>query len=309
MVRRFLLALGVPAERVPEDPEAQAALYRSLLAGRRMLVLLDNARDCTQVRSLLPGGAPAFCLVTSRNQLTPLVAVEGAHPLSLDLLSAAEARELLVSRLGADRVDVEPAAAEQIVACCARLPLALSITAARIRQSGFPLGALAQDLTDVRGRLGALDAGDPGSRVRAVFSWSYRTLTPAAARLFRLLGLHPGPDIGVAAASGLAGVPEPGATALLAELTGANLVGEHSPGRYACHDLLTAYAADQCREVETEADRAAATGRLIDHYLHTAYAADLLLNPARDPIPCRWPRRRRAALSADRSTTRKRGPG
>jgi DNA-binding SARP family transcriptional activator/tetratricopeptide (TPR) repeat protein len=285
VVRRFLLALGVPAERVPEDPEAQVAHYRSLLAGRRVLVLLDNARDCAQVRPLLPGGAPAFCLVTSRNQLTPLVAVEGAHPVALDLLSAAEAHELLVSRLGADRVDAEPAAAEQIVACCARLPLALSITAARARQSGFPLGVLAQDLTDVRGRLGALDAGDPGSQVRAVFSWSYRALTPAAARLFRLLGLHPGPDIGVAAAGGLAGVPEPGARALLDELTGANLVGEHSRGRYACHDLLAAYAADQCRETETEADRAAATDRLIDHYLHTAYAADRLLNPARDPIP------------------------
>ncbi|MFC6021362.1 BTAD domain-containing putative transcriptional regulator [Plantactinospora solaniradicis] len=285
VVRRFLLAFGVPAQQVPEDPEAQVALYRSLLAGRRVLVLLDNARDCAQVRPLLPGGAPAFCLVTSRNQLTPLVAVEGAHPLSLDLLSAAEAHELLASRLGADRVDVEPAAAEQIVACCARLPLALSITAARIRQSGVPLGVLAEDLTDVRGRLSALDAGDPGSQVRAVFSWSYRALTPAAARLFRLLGVHPGPDVGVVAVGGLAGVPEAAARALLAELTGANLVGKHSSGRYACHDLLTAYAADQCRETETGADRAAATDRLIDHYLHTAYAADRLLNPARDPIP------------------------
>ncbi|GAB3973525.1 BTAD domain-containing putative transcriptional regulator [Plantactinospora veratri] len=285
VVRQFLLALGVPTERVPEDPETQVALYRSLLAGKQVLVLLDNARDCTQVRPLLPGGAPAFCLVTSRNQLTPLVAVEGAHPVVLDLLSAVEAHELLVSRLGAERVEAEPAAAEQIVAGCARLPLALSIAAARARQSGFPLGMLAEGLADVRGRLGVLDAGDPGSQVRAVFSWSYRALTPAAARLFRLLGLHPGPDVGVVAAAGLAGVPEPGARVLLAELTGASLLAEHSPGRYACHDLLAAYAADRCRETEPEADRAAATGRLLDHYLHTAYRADRLLNPARDPIP------------------------
>jgi hypothetical protein len=149
-------------------------------------------------------------VVTSRNQLSSLVAVDGAHPLMLDLLTQAEARELLARRLGPDRIGAEPQAVEQIIACCVRLPLALTIAAARAEQSGFPLTALAGELEKASGRLDALDAGDPVSQVRTVFSWSYTTLPPAAARLFRLLGLHPGPDISVAAAASLAAVPPTG---------------------------------------------------------------------------------------------------
>jgi tetratricopeptide (TPR) repeat protein len=284
-MQRFLGALGVPAERIPADPDAQAALYRSLLAGKRVLVVLDNARDTEQVRPLLPGSAAAFALVTSRNQLTPLVAADGAHPLTLDLLSTVEARGLLERRLGGSRVAAEPAAVEQVVASCARLPLALSIAAARAQQSGFPLTVLADDLADARRRLGALDAGDPATQVRAVFSWSYQALTRPAARLFRLLGLHPGPDTSAAAAASLAGVPLPTVRALLAELTRASLLSEQAPDRYTFHDLLATYAAELSRDTETDHEHRAAISRLLDHYTHTAHTADRLLNPARDPMP------------------------
>jgi tetratricopeptide (TPR) repeat protein len=284
VARQFLWALGVPAERVPAEPDAQLALYRSLLAGKRVLVLLDNARDTAQVRPLLPGSPVACTVVTSRNQLTPLVAADGACPIALDLPSAEEARALVERRLGADRVSAEPAAVEQIIAGCARLPLALSIATARARQSGFPLAVLAGELADTGRRLGALDAGDPATRVRAVFSWSYRALTPPAARLFRLLGLAAGPDISTAAAVSLADLPPPDAEALLAELVGASLLAEQAPGRYAFHDLLAAYASELAGGTDTEAERRLATSRLLDHYVFTAHAADRLLNPARDPI-------------------------
>ena len=284
-IRRFLGAFGVPADRVPADVDAQAALYRSLLAGRRVLVVLDNARDAEQVRPLLPGGSSAFALITSRNQLTPLIATDGAHPLALDLMSTAEAGEFLAHRLGPDRVATEPAAVEQIVASCARLPLALSIAAARAQQSGFPLAVLSQELAAAHRRLDALDAGDQSTRIRAVLSWSYRALTPPAARLFRLLGRHPGPDTSVAAAASLAGLSPPAARALLTELTRASLINEHAPGRYMFHDLLGAYADELCHETETDDERRLAVLRLLDHYVHTAHAAERMLNPARDPIP------------------------
>jgi tetratricopeptide (TPR) repeat protein len=283
-VRGFLDALDVPAERIPPSLDAQAGLYRSLLAGRRVLVVLDNARDAEQVRPLLPGTPTALVVVTSRNQLSGLVAVDGAHPLMLDLLTEAEARELLARRLGPDRLAAEPDAVAQIIGCCARLPLALTIAAARAEQSGFPLATLAAELDKASGRLDALDAGDAVSRVRAVFSWSYIALEPAAARLFRLLGLHPGPDISAAAAASLAAHPPAEMRRMLAELTRASLLTEHTPGRYAFHDLLRAYAAELAYTHDPADQRRAAVGRMLDHYVHTAHAAARLLDPARDPI-------------------------
>jgi DNA-binding SARP family transcriptional activator/tetratricopeptide (TPR) repeat protein len=283
-VRRFLDALGVPAERIPPDLDAQAGLYRSLLASKRVLVVLDNARDAEQARPLLPGTPTALVVATSRNQLSSLVAVDGAHPLTLDLLTETEARELLACRLGPDRVAAEPAAVEQIIACCARLPLALTIAAARAAQSGFPLAALADELAGAGGRLDSLDAGDPVSQVRTVFSWSYRALTPAAAGVFRLLGLHPGPDLSAPAAASLAAVPPAETRRLLAELTRASMLTEHAPGRYGFHDLLRAYAADLAHTHDPAGQRRAAVGRMLDHYLHTAHTAERLLYPVRDPI-------------------------
>jgi DNA-binding SARP family transcriptional activator/tetratricopeptide (TPR) repeat protein len=285
VVRGFLDALGVAPQAVPADADAQAGLYRSLLAGRRMLVVLDNARDAAQVRPLVPGSAGCLVIVTSRSQLTGLAATGDARLLTLGLLTESEARDLLAARLGAERVQEEPEAAAELIGLCARLPLALAITAARsAARPAHPLAALAAELRTASGPLDGLDAGEPAASVRAVFSWSYEQLSPAAARLFRLLGSHPGPDISAPAAASLAGVEPAQARHLLAELAGAHLTAEHAPGRYAFHDLLRAYAAERAHIVGSDSVGQAATGRVLDHYLHTAYAAAVLLNPSRKSL-------------------------
>jgi DNA-binding SARP family transcriptional activator/tetratricopeptide (TPR) repeat protein len=284
-VRSFLDAFDVPPQHIPTELDAQVALYRSLLAGKRVLVVLDNARDADQARPLLPGAPTALAVVTSRNQLTPLVALDGAEPLTLDLLSTVEAHQLLARRLGAGRVAAEPAAVEAILTACSRLPLALSIVAARAQQTGFPLATLAAELSSAGRRLDALDAGDAASQVRAVFSWSYTSLTPPAARLFRLLGLHPGPDISAPAAASLGGYGLSKTRQLLTELARTNLIVEHVPGRFTFHDLLRSYATDLAHTHDPDGSRRAALTRMLDHYLHTAHAADRLLEPHRDPLP------------------------
>jgi DNA-binding SARP family transcriptional activator len=285
-VRGLLDALGVPPERVPGGLTAQAALYRSMVADKRMLVVLDNARDADQVRPLLPGSPACTVLVTSRIPLTGLVVAEGARPLTLDLLTAEESRDLLVQRLGPRRVAAQRAAADALVGLCARLPLALGIVAARAQANpGLGLDALAERLRHVRGRLDALYVGDASTDPRAVFSWSYQQLTAPAARLFRLAGLHPGPDFTAQACASLAGLTPDRVRPLLDELTTANLISEPVPGRHACHDLLRAYADELAREHDAQADRQAAVHRTLDYYLHTAHAAARLATPARSPIP------------------------
>ncbi|HWH01334.1 MAG TPA: helix-turn-helix transcriptional regulator [Pilimelia sp.] len=279
----FLVALGVPPDRIPQDPDARGALFRSMLAGRRILVVLDNARDADQARPLLPGTPTALALVTSRNRLTPLVAADGAHPLVLDVMSAADAHEVLRRRLGASRVCAESEAADRIVAACSRLPLALGIAAARAQQTGFGLSVIAAELTEAGQRLSVLDAGAPTSRVRSVFALSYAALTAPAARLFRLVGLHPRAELSASAAASLSGEPPARIRAALGELTMASLLTEHAPGRYSLHDLLHAYARELADE-DRATDRAAALRRMLDHYLHSALAADRLLYPNRDPI-------------------------
>ena len=190
VIRTFLAVLGVPPDCVPPGEEAQAALYRSMLADRRMLVVLDNARDEGQIRPLLPRSPRSLVLVTSRNQLTGLAATDGARLITLDLLPHHEAVQLLTARLGPPAV-AEPAAVSEIVSLCARLPFALAVAAARAgARPSFPLAALAAELRDAAGRLDALDSGDPAASVRALFSWSYNQLSTGAARMFRLLGLH-----------------------------------------------------------------------------------------------------------------------
>jgi tetratricopeptide (TPR) repeat protein len=290
-VRRFLGALGVPPERIPADLDALAALYRSQLAGQRMLLVLDNARDSAQVRPLLPGTPGCLVLVTSRCQLTSLIAADGAHPLALSLFSGEEARLLLSRRLGTDRVAAEPAAVTEIITRCARLPLALSLIAAHaaVRPTAT-LRLLADELYDRQQRWQTLTNDDPASDVRTVFSWSYLALTPAAARLFRLLGLHPGQDTDALAAASLAGLSADATRPILAELTQASLLAEHIPGRYTCHDLLRAYAAHLTDTIDTPQQRGAATGRVLDHYLHSAYTAALLLAPPYDPPALTQPR-------------------
>jgi DNA-binding SARP family transcriptional activator len=290
-IRGFLDALGVPPGRIPPAPEAQAGLYRSLLAGKRMLIVADNARDERQVRPLLPASPASLVLVTSRNRLDGLAAADGARVLTLDVLTREEAADMLASRTGAARAAAEPAAVERIASLCACLPLALAIAAARAAaRPRFPLAALAAELADAAGRLDTLDAGDPGSSVRAVFSWSTRQLTGEAARMFRLLGIHPGPDITVPAAASLAATAETDTRRQLGQLARAHLIAEHLPGRYAFHDLLRAYAAEQAHHTDGQADRAAAVGRILDHYLHTAACAARWLNPAMEPVSLAPPR-------------------
>jgi DNA-binding SARP family transcriptional activator len=280
-LRGFLRALGVAADAISVDADSQAALYRSLLAGKRMLVLLDNARDAAQVRPLLPGSPGCLVIVTSRSELTGLVAAEGARPVTLDVLTTDEARDLLAGRLGRDRLDREPGAADDLARLCAGLPLALVIVAARAAaRPELALADLAAELRDTQSRLDVLGTGDPATDLRAVFSWSCRQLSERAARMFRLLGLHPGPDITAPAAAGLAAAGVREARTLLAELTRGRLVIEHAPGRYTLHDLLRAYAADLATAPETADDPRAALGRLFDHYLATAAAAMDLLHPA-----------------------------
>jgi tetratricopeptide (TPR) repeat protein/DNA-binding XRE family transcriptional regulator len=290
-IRGFLHALNVPAGSIPASPVAQAGLYRSLLSGQRMLIVLDNARDEQQVRPLLPASPASQVIVTSRNQLSGLAAAEGARLVTLDVPSHAEAAHMLTARLGAARAAAEPAAVDRIAGLCACLPLALAVAAARAAaRPRFPLAALADELADAAGRLDALDAGDPGSSVRAVFSWSCRQLSGEAARMFRLLGLHPGPDISVPGAASLAGMAEAGARRLLHQLARAHLIAEHLPGRYAFHDLLRAYAAEQARHTGSGDEGHAAIGRVLDHYLHTAAGAARLLDPAMEPVALAPPR-------------------
>lgn len=280
-IRGFLGALDVPPDRMPASLDAQTALYRSLLVGRKVLVLLDNARDSDQVRPLLPGTSSCHVVITSRNRLTSLVAHEGARPLSLDTPDFDEARALVTEHLGHDRVAADPAAVDDLIARCARLPLALAIMSARAAHSpGFPLRALADDLGDDTTLLDALDTGDSATSVRGVFWWSYRHLDEQTARMFRLLGVHPGPDISWRAAASLAGLTRGEARAALGELTRAHLLTEHRPGRFAFHDLLRAYAVEQV--VEEEHDPALL--RMFDHYTRTAVTASTALHPLRDGI-------------------------
>jgi len=282
-VRAFLNALQVPPAQVPATAEAQEGLYRSLLADRRMLIVLDNATDATQLRPLLPGRGGCLVVVTSRRQVAGLAATHGAHLLSLDVLPAAEARDLLTARLGTARAASEPEAIAELAELCSRLPLALSIAAAlTAARPGLSLAALVAELQDQRRRLDVLDAGDATASVRAVFSWSYDRLSDPAARMFRLLGLHPGPDVTIPAAASMTGISRDDARQLMAELTGSNLLAEHVPGRFAFHDLMHAYAADQARRHDDGQESRAAVQRALNFYLQTAWAADRLLNPARE---------------------------
>jgi tetratricopeptide (TPR) repeat protein len=273
----FLTALGVPPARQPTDPVALAAAYRSRVADLRMLILLDNARDSAHVRTLLPGGSGCAVLVTSRGRLLDLVAMEGARSVSLALPSPDDALALLARQTGTDRIDADPEAAAALVDACARLPLAISVAGARAAaRPALPLAVFVEELLHTSSRLDTLTVA--GADIRAVFSWSYAQLRPAAARLFRLFGASVGPDSALSALASLAGLPEAETGDLLGELTQANLLTEVAPGRYACHDLLRIYAREQADQIEGPTQVGQARLRLLDHYLHSAYAAGWLLS-------------------------------
>ncbi len=271
----FLRALSVPASRIPADPEAQAGLYRSLLDGRRTLIVLDNASSAAQVRPLLPGSAHCTVVITSRSRMAGLVARDGARRISVDNLPPIESLHLLREIIGAERVDAEPDAASELARRCDHLPLALRIAADRVvTRPHARLGDLVEELSDEQDRLDALTADDDDlAAVRTVFSWSYRALPPHAARAFRLLSLHPGPEIGSTAAAALLGCTIAAARRVLETLTGAHLLDEIGRDRHQFHDLLRSYAAEQALAQEPESERAAATGRELTWYLHTAAAA------------------------------------
>jgi tetratricopeptide (TPR) repeat protein len=246
--------------------------------------VLDNARDTSQVIPLLPGSPGCAVLITSRRHLTGLITGHGARPLDLDVLPEADARELLASYVGSGRLAAEPDAAAGLLACCAGLPLAISVVAAQAAaHPGFPLAVLAGELREAATRLAVLETGDPAASVRTVLSCSYQTLDPQAAAVFGLLGLAPGPDISLLAAASLTMLPAGQAQAVLRDLETASLVQQHLPGRYRIHDLVRLYAAEQASRDQPEDDRIAALRRLVDFYLHTAYAGDRMLAPARTP--------------------------
>jgi DNA-binding SARP family transcriptional activator/tetratricopeptide (TPR) repeat protein len=280
-VRGFLDGLGVPAARIPPDLDAQVALYRSSLAGRRVLVVLDNARNAEQVRPLLPGSATCLALVTSRDRLTGLVAADGAVPVALNLLTPDEARELLTRRLGAERVALEYAAVEELIELCARLPLALNIVSARA--AAYPDLALSEIARGLRGarQLDSLATGDSAADARAAFSWSYRALDPATAQAFRLVSLVPGPDFGAQAAAAPLNRTPREAESALESLVDAGLLQNPLPGRYRFHDLLRAYAAERADADEPAEVREARTARICGWYLRAAVEAARLISPDR----------------------------
>jgi tetratricopeptide (TPR) repeat protein/transcriptional regulator with XRE-family HTH domain len=296
----FLRALGVPSGAIPLGEAERSARYRSLVAGRRLLVVLDNAATVEQVRPLLPGTPSVMVLVTSRDALAGLVARDGARRLDLDLLSAGEAVTLLRTLIG-PRAEADAVATRSLAGLCARLPLALRVAAElAVARPDTPLAELADELADQRDRLELLDAGgDPRSAVANVFSWSYRHLPPDAALMFRLLGLHPGQDWDRYAAAALTATSSLGqASRLLGVLDRAHLIQPAGRGRYQMHDLLRGYAAGLAASLEGKAEEASgqgwsagqagqdALGRLFGYYLAACSAAMSMLAPAERH---RWP--------------------
>ena len=269
-----------PAD-IPTDIDGQTALYRSLLSGQRMLVVLDNARDIHRFLPLLPGSPTCTVLVTSRTRLTGLQ-VRGAHLIELDTLPDEEARALLVARIGAVAASTQADSVTALVRFCAGLPLGLAIVAARATaQQGLPLACLVEELAAETHRLDALDAGDVESSARAVFLWSYRALPAEAARAFRLLSLATGPDIGLDACAALLGTQQAVARALLDVLVAAHLVQEHRRNRYRMHDLLRIFSGECLRNDESPAARQQAVSRLVDWFVRVADDASRVITPQR----------------------------
>lgn len=275
-LERLLRAVGVPGEQIPAHVDDRAALYRSRLAGRRLLIVLDNARTAQQVRPLLPAEPGCLVLVTSRRRLT---ALDEARPLSLDILPVTDAVTLFGTIAGTGRTAGHPDEVGRVVELCGRLPLAIRIAAARLRaRSAWTVAHLADRLADQHHRFGELDDGERG--VAAAFTLSYQDLTGAQQRTFRLLSLHPGADTEPYAAAALTGRPVSAAGQTLEDLLDAHLLLQGVPGRYRFHDLMRAYAADLARTHDAEHTRRAALTGLFDHELATAGAAMDILFPA-----------------------------
>lgn len=281
-VRGFLGALGVEPARIPAGTQARAALFRSLVAGKRMLLVLDNAVDTAQVVPLLPGSGSCTVVVTSRTQLPGLITGHGAQHLPLDVLSGDEATALLADRLGHARTRAEQAAVDRLAGFCGGFPLALGIVAGRAATR--PHASLAGLVSELReSGLRALEGVEPTSGLPAVLSWSLHALTEDQATAFTLLGIAPGPDIGLPAAAALVGSPPEACRTTLRVLEQSSLISQDARGRYRMHDLTRRYATDIARELP-EGTRREALRRVLDFYCHTAFIADRRLAPHRHPI-------------------------
>jgi len=284
-VRGFLDTLGVDPGSTPAGLDARVGLYRSLVADRRILIMLDNAHDASQVIPLLPGGTRCTVLVTSRDRLVGLTVSHGARLVSLDMLSEWEGRALLGARIGSKRLTSEPDAVAEVLAYCGGLPLALGVVAARaIAHPFLPLAGLAAEMRDAAGRLDALDEGDPAASVPEVLSWSYRSLSAEQSSVLMLLGLAPGPDIGLPAAASLTGLSVERVRGVLRKLENVSLVRQHLPGRYRMPDPIRLQAAWRALRDLPEETTNAALRRLVDFYLHTTFAAACLMTATRPPI-------------------------
>ncbi|EWC59850.1 transcriptional regulator, SARP family [Actinokineospora spheciospongiae] len=275
----FLDALGVERDRHPADLDQRAALYRSLVSDRRMVVVLDNAASTEQVAPLLPGGRHCVVLITSRNHLPGLVSRRGARPLHLGVLTTAEARTLLATALGPGRATTEARPIALLIELCGGFPLALGLIAARAAaEPHLPLADAVGELHALG--LDALDSEDPTASLPAVLSWSLRHLSDRQRLVFALLGIAPGPDTGLVAAAHLTGMSERATHAELRVLVESSLVNRTPGGRYGMHDLVRAYATTEDLDEDV---RKPALRRVLDFYTRTARAADLLLDPHRDP--------------------------
>lgn len=283
-LRHLLRGLGVDTRSMPSSLDDLAPLFRSRLAGKKLLILLDNAASAEQVRPLLPGEPRCLVVVTSRRRLSGLVSRDGARRLGLDVLPQDDAAEVLSHVLGRERVDAEPVAAAEIARQCAGLPLALRIAADRASVvPAAPLTSLARRLAAERERLDLLSIpGDDSTAVRMAFSLSYRALGAEEARLFRLLSLHAGDEISETAVAATVGLPTASARRLLDVLAGAHLLEYAAPDRVRFHDLIRLYAWELSRSEDAEADRLSAQRRLVNWYLHTADNAGRTLIPARN---------------------------
>jgi transcriptional regulator with XRE-family HTH domain len=282
-VRGFLDALGADAAHLHGDLAQDTARYRSHIADKRMLILLDNAATIDQISPLLPGSRSCTVIVTSRTILTPLLTRHGAHHLNLDILTDTESRELLVRRLGRARVAAEPDAVAELIRLCGRYPLALSIVASHAQaHPDLPLTDFSSELREVG--LDAFDDSDPATSLPSVLSWSLRSLTPEQRTAFELLGIAPGPDIGLSAAAGLIGLRPSRARTLLRTLADVSLLTRKAHERYAMHDLVRDYAATTAEHDLADGTREAALRRVIDFYVRAGYAADRIVFPERPPI-------------------------
>ncbi|MGP4083433.1 BTAD domain-containing putative transcriptional regulator [Streptomyces sp. KR55] len=279
-IAEVLGALGVEHDRSHSSAAALAAAYRSALDGHRLLLVLDDAEDSEQVRPLLPATPGCLAIVTSRRRLEGLAVTDNARIITLDPMTREEGLELLDRRLGTDRIRAEHEAAEEIVELCGGLPLALAVAGTRaLVQPQFPLASLAARLQDADDCLDALSSRDARTNIRSSFHRSYEALSSSAARLFRLLGLHPTRDITLPAAASLTGTDPRSTRQDVAELMDHHLLVELTAGRYTCHELLRAYARELSSLLDSPTVRSEALARMFEHYLYSANAATALLAP------------------------------